>query len=502
MANQFVAYQDERHGLAAWVAEQIAADVFRNAAGEETSLHEVAEPAAPREERSHGGAPRFTAESYGMRLSAGGRNTAVLEGPAPRARADHSLDHAYRTWTSPRTTADSILSTVISGQAQVGVLPLYDNDQSFSRDTLAALIDFPSNEVIREYVAESNYVLAAPADLIHEIEQAGYSDSFSGTGSAQSFQWNRDKQRRYLRKVTTILASSDAQRHCQAALEGYRAQGIDVQTLPDGVDSYREGLRFAADLLDPHRQVKTVYSNSTHMRVSKTRGANHNKPVVAVLLSADKAMQSGGYNYDSDYVVLEAEMAGADRIRTSFIALKKGAPAKAPHDMDEVKYQLESLKSRFQPESGKKGADHRALYPIAGDAKSGGGAPEGPPAYLRCLYKVDTVGEGVQDISPVFKVLAEQNLSYTTTTLDNRQGHPIVFAIDVPADRWTDMKPVLKQFARLTNFRRLAAFPAIQPMIKETIRPETGPSAKTKTALAIIGLIVAGVVAFGVIQAL
>ena len=39
-------------------------------------------------------------------------------------------------------------------------------------------------------------------------------------------------------------------------------------------------------------------------------------------------------------------------------------------------------------------------------------------------------------------------------------------------------------------------------MIKETIRPETGPSAKTKTALAIIGLIVAGVVAFGVIQAL
>ncbi|MEM9233063.1 MAG: hypothetical protein AAGA69_02355 [Pseudomonadota bacterium] len=503
MANQFVAYQDERHGLAAWVAEQIAADLFRNSVEQDAPLHEVPDAGDPQTSARAGGAPSFTAEGYGMRLSAGGRDTALMEGPAPRQRADQGLDHAYRTWTSPRTSADSIMSTVISNQAQVGVLPLYDNDKSFNRDTLNALIDFPPNRVIREYVAESNYVLAAPADLIHEIEQSGFTNTFSETGPNTTFKWNREKQQRYLRKVTTILASADAMRHCGPALEGFRAQGIDVQTIPDGADSYRDGLRMASEMLDPNRRVETVYSNSTHMRVSKTRGANHNKPVVAVLLSADKAMGPDGYNYDSDYVVLEAEMAGADRIRTSFIALQKGIPAIPPDDVDPLAYEMGALKQRFSPPKRGKGTDHRALYPIAGDKpKSGAQQENGIPAYVRCLYSAHTVGNNVKDISPVIRALAEQKLSYTTTTLDGRPGHPIVFAIDVPADRWQDMRPVLRQITKMTNYRRLADFPAIQPMIKETIRPATATTAQGRTALMIIGGIVAAVAAFGIWQAL
>ncbi|RFB05199.1 hypothetical protein [Parvularcula marina] len=501
MANQFVAYQDERHGLAAWVAEQIAADLFRNQAEPDAPLHEVTEGQAPEASMRAGGAPSFTAESYGMRLSAGGRDTALMEGPAPRQRADQGLDKAYRTWTSPRTSAESIMSTVIAGQAQVGVLPLYDNDKSFSRDTLNALIDFPPNRVIREYVAESNYVLAAPADLIHEIEQSGYTDSFSGTGSSQSFQWNRDKQQRYLRKVTTIFASADAMRHCSAALEGFRARGIEVQTIPDGADSYRKGLEVASEYLDPNRRVETYFSNASHTRVSKSRGANHNKPVIAVLLSADKAMSPDGYAYDSDYVVLEAEMAGADRIRTSFIALQKGIPAIPPEDIDPLRYEMASLRQRFKaPKKSGGGADHRALYPIAGDKPNGAPQPEGVPAYVRCLYKCDTVGNGVKDISPVIRALAEQKLSYTTTTLDGRPGHPIVFAIDVPADRWEEMRPVLRQITRMTNYRRLADFPAIQPMIKETIRPKTATTARGRTAMLLIGGIVVAVAAFAFMQ--
>lgn len=502
MANQFVAYQDERHGLAAWVAEQIAADLFRNAVDAKAPLHEIPDPAAPKTDARAGGAPSFTAESYGMRLSAGGQNTAVLEGPAPRDRADASLDKAYRTWTSPRSSADQIMSTIISGQAQIGVLPLYDKDKSFNRDTLHALVDFPPNNVIREYVAESNYVLAAPSDLIHEIEQAGFTNSFDGTGSAQTFQWNREKQQRYLRKVTTIYASSDAMRHCQAAIDGFRAQGIDIQMIPDGVDSYRRGLEVASEMLDPHRMVETRYSSSDHTRVSKSRGINHKKPVVAVLLSADKAMGPNGYDYDHDYVVLDAEMAGADRIRTSFIALQKGVPTIAPDDVDTVRFEMGALKKRFHPEppKGSSNADHRALYPIAGDKGHGSAESAGNPAYVRCLYMAHTVGEGVKDISPVIRALAEQGFSYTTTTLDSRPGHPMVFAVDVPAERWQDMRQVLKQLATRTGFRRLADFPAIQPMVKEAIRPQTMTTARSRTALTVIGGIMLAVAAFALWQ--
>lgn len=505
MANQFVAYQDERHGLGAWVAEQIAADLFRYG-------HWVDEKGAPVLDES--GKPDLSrspppaspmAQAYGASLTAAGRSSysAIQYGNEASAadRTGASLDFAYRTWTSPRADAAATFSAVIGQQAQVGVVPLYNNDRSFNKDVLGALMDFPQNKILREYVAESNYVLAAPADLVHEIEQSGFTDSFSPTGSTATFSWNRDKQLRYLRKVTTIFASSDAMRHCAAALDGFRAQGIDVQLIPDHADAYREGLRVAAELLDPNRRVETTYSGSNHVRVSRTRGANHTKPLVAVLLSADRAMKADGYNYDSDYVVLEAEMAGADRIRTSFVALKRGAPSICPQHVDPVKFEMTALKAAFAPSAGGGGVDHRALYPIASDRPGPKPVAE-RPALVRCLYRFDTVGAHAHDYSHLISVLSQQGFSFTTTQLDGRPGHPMVVAVDVPADRWKDMRPVIRELTKLTAWRRLADFPALQPMVKDGAMPKahgTPAAAMIAQWLGFVGLAVLAYAVFAIL---
>ncbi len=498
MSNQFVAYQDERHGLGAWVAEQIAADMFRfgywTDADGEIQRDEDGRPLTAHDRPT----ADLVSTDYGMRLStATGRSYAnVLASPAPRTEdSREGLTYAYRTWTSPRASAEATVSAVISSKAEIGVLPFYDNDNSFNKETLAALIDFPGQRALREYVAESNYVLAAPTDLIHEIEQAGYTNSFAPAGGGEHFQWNRDKQQRYLRKLTTVYATPDAAKHCGPALDGYRARGIDVQILPDGQDIYREGLHLASTLLDPERVVETRYSNTAHERVSKSRGANHVKPLIGVLLSADKAMASGGYQYDSDYAILETDLAGADRIRTSFVAIKKGSPG-GSKGSDPVAAEFASVRGYFVPtkKSGRGSADHRALYPLSGE-KRFAEKTKGfeAPAYARFVYKFDTVGADARDPSPVFKALAEQKLSYQTTSLDNRPGHPMIVSIDVPAASYTKMKPVLSKLMSMHGVRRLADFPAVQPMVKLETRPKTnGMVTRTKIAMGAIVAILAG----------
>lgn len=521
MANQFVAYQDERHGLAAWVAEQVAADLFRNPLPT-TAVAEA--PGGEGVQVDAAGMPAFTAETYGMRLTAGGnaRPSASFGADASPAAPARQLDHAYRTWTSPRSSADQTVAAVVGRQAQVGIVPFYDHDQSFARETLEALMDFPGTQILREYVAESNYVLAAPTDLIHEIEQSGFTNSFAKTGDGSQFAWNAEKQQRYLRKVTTIYASAEAMRQCAAALDGFRARGIDIQQIPDGVDTYREGLRLGAELLDPRRKVETKFSQNEHVRVSKSIGANHNKPLIAVLLSADRAQSAGAFPHDQDYAVLEAEMAGADRIRTSFLALtrrpdpapggkKPKGPKKSP-----LATEMASFGKVFAPPSpaagksggGKAPTDHRALYPLpgvddgAGGASRSGGA-KGGPSLLRVLYAFDTVGEKVADISPVLKALAENHFSYMTTTLDNRPGHPMVVAIDVPKSHWRAMEPVLKEILKMSRVSKLGAFPAVRPMVAAAIRPAKPTNERRQTmAIAASLLIVAVVAGYGLFAGL
>lgn len=464
MANQFVAYQDERHGLGAWVAEQIAASLFRYGVWTDADGKPVLDDEGQPATRATQPAPHTrVAAAYGMSLAtAGTHDTGVLEQPK---KADDGLNFAYRTWVSPRASADSTFSAVISQQAQVGVVPLFDNDFSFNRDTLGALLDFPQNNVLREYVAESNYVLAAPTDLIHEIEQSGFTDSFAPSGSSSSFTWNREKQQRYLRKVTTVYASAEAMRHCGPAIDGFRARGIDVQQIPDGTDSYREGLNVAMQLLDPNRRVETRFSGKKHERVSRSTGANHTKPLIAVLLSGDKAAKPDGYHYDSDYVILEAEMAGAERINTSFLAMTRGAPSSLPsnfplepvRDYFNIEFEMQALKRHFRPGPAKATPKGEIALPVE------------TPNYVRCLYKFNTVGKGSKDYSKVFKMLRRQGFSFQTTTLDDRPGHPMVLAVDVPAARYRAMRPVLRAIVKLQAIRRMADFPALRPMVPEAM---------------------------------
>ena len=482
MANQFVAFQDDRHGLGAWVAGKVAETAFpRRGAADETL-------AAPGRTLATG--------SYGLSLSGGGGAPA-----AGRVREDPgTFGAAYKTWTSPRSTAGDTVAAVLSGQAAFGVLPLMD-DGGFDAETLAALVDFPAARPAREFVASSNFVLAVPTDLIHEAEQSGFTDSFSSGGSS-SFQWTAEKQRKYRNKVTTVLASTDAMRRCGPALEGLRAKGIEVRQVPDGVDSYREGLAQAAQSLDPRRAVETVYDGNRQKRVSRTRAANHAKGLTAVLLTLDRAVGENGYAFDADYTVLEADMAGADPVRTAYVTVAKGARPRAKDPVKAAVLEIDaalgadprSLPTRAGPDERTSRADF--AYGAADDKRTvakgrtvrGGGAE-----VARVLWKVDTTGTSsaaagrVGDYSPVLGMLTRAGLPHKVTQLNGRPGNPVVIAFDVPRGHARKVKPVLAKLASLKGSQNLGAFPATEPLVDPSLMPrgEGGGGALRAATLAL-----------------
>ncbi|MCQ8184094.1 hypothetical protein [Parvularcula maris] len=469
MTSQFVAYMDERHGLGAWVAEQIAADVFRNPAQRSASGASAANGAGGASQDL--AASRISAGDLGMSLFASGARRSFGNEGAAAASDPRPSRASYQTWTSPRASASETAAAVISGDAEVGVMPLFDDHGGFNTDTLAALMDFPQR-VLREYVAESNYVLAVPSALVHEVDQAGFTDSFDASGT-KAFQWNADKQRKYRGRVGTVYASKDALQHCRAAIQGLQARGIEVEVLPDRADTYREGLRLANALLDPERQIETSYGPNGQQRVSRSRGSNHTKPLIGVLLSHDKAVSSQ-YSFDSDYLILEAEMAGADRIKTSFIATA-AAPQNLAAGMSTGVSDREAVRVFFQPtKRTKTEPTSRALAGAPGLASAASGTPgdAGPYPYARVLYALPTVGKGVRDHSPVLSKLAESGLSYRTATLDGREGVPAVIAVDVPQGMERRLDPVSKAVRRMPGARRLAAFPSVEAMVAKEVRPQ------------------------------
>lgn len=497
MANQFVAFMDERHGLGAWVAEQIAADLFRNPADAPRASHATKQRAADEASAELAGRPVSSAD-LSMSLLASGSRRSFGAAPVAEAPAPTSSGATFKTWTSPRASAEATAAAVVSGQAQVGVLPLYEEHGGFNPDTLSALIDFPQ-EVLGEYVAESNYVLAVPTDLIHEVDQAGFTDSFDAAGG-RAFAWTADKQRKYRGRVGTVLASADAMRHCAAAIEGLRARGVEVQQLPDGADAYRAGLERAQARLDPSREVATTYGPQGQQRVSKTKAGNHAKPLLGVLMAFDKALGNGHYSFDSDYVVLEAEMAGADRVRTSFIATTQ-APKGRTRQLDAVSSDLASVERYFHSRSkGRRRDEHGPLRHAPGlsDRAADPHRQPQPFPFARILYAVPTVGRDARDHSQVLAKLAEQGLSYRTQPLDRRDGMPVVIAIDVPNGEMGKLRPVVRAVRKLPGAQRLAAFPSVTPMVAADMRPAPAASAGwrlVRQGAMVIGVLLAGFVA-------
>ena len=493
MANQFVAFQDDRHGLGAWVAEKIAQTAFpRRAPDADGGLAE---------------ARSLATASYGMSLSGGGGGSMPAAG---RTREDPgSFSAAYRTWTSPRSSAPDTVAAVLSGQAAFGVLPLMD-DQGFDAETLAALVDFPAARPAREFVASSNFVLAVPTDLIHEAEQSGFTDSFSPGGS-KAFDWSEPKRRKYRQRIGTVLASNDALRHCGPAIEGLRAKGIDVQAVPDGADSAREGLRIAASLLDPDRQVETRYSGERQERRSRTTGANANKPLVGVLMTLDRAVGEDGYEFGGDYTVLDTDMAGADPVRTAYVAVAKGKRPRVKDPVRAATLEIDaalasdprSLPDGHAPDDRISRADlaygdapkGRARKTVSGRraASVGGG---GGAELARVLWKVDTTGASnarsgrLSDYSPVLGMLTKANIPHKVTQLSGRPGNPVVIAFDVPRAKARAVKPILAKLASLRGSQNLGAFPATEPLVDPSLLPRAEEGAGgVRTATALVGVL-------------
>lgn len=497
MANQFVAFQDDRHGLGAWVAGKVAETAFpRRAPDADGDLAE---------------ARSLATGSYGLSLSGGGSGGAMPA--AGRTREDPgSFGAAYKTWTSPRSSAPDTVAAVLSGQAAFGVLPLM-GDQGFDADTLAALVDFPAVRPTREFVASSNFVLAVPTDLIHEAEQSGFTDSFSSGGS-KSFDWSEPKRRKYRQRIGTVLASNDALRHCGPAIEGLRARGVDVQAVPDGADSAREGLRLAGSLLDPGRQVETRYSGERQERRSRTTGANANKPLVGVLLTLDRAMGEDGYEFGGDYTVLDTDMAGADPVRTAYVAVAKGARPKVKDPVRAAVAEIDaalasdprSLPSRKTPDDRVSRADFaygdeppkrektKRSKTVSGRRADGGGAE-----LARVLWKVNTTGTSnaksgrLSDYSPVLGMLTKANIPHKVTQLSGRPGNPVVIAFDVPRARSRSVKPILAKLASLKGSQNLGAFPATEPLVDPALLPRAEEGAGGVRAatllIAVLGLL-------------
>jgi hypothetical protein len=78
----------------------------------------------------------------------------------------------------------------------------------------------------------------------------------------------------------------------------------------------------------------------------------------------------------------------------------------------------------------------------------------------------------------------------------------MVVAVDVPADRWKEMRPVLRVLTKLTAWRRLADFPALQPMVKDAILPKASGTPAVATMAMWLGFVGLAVLAYAVIAIL
>ena len=486
MGNQFVAYLDEHHGLGAWVAENIAVDVFENAASRvDRAQSKAASDADGRKVATAEHSMALKGPSNRTRRGYGKNAASAVQAPVPSSKPPNSAAGSkYKTWTSPRTSAADTAAAVIAGHAQVGVYPLYDSSNGFNVETLNTLLDFPQ-DILTEYSAKSNFVLAVPTDLIHQAEQSGFADSFEATKGTRSFQWTSDKQLKYRNRVGTIYATPDALRQCGAAVAGWKAKGIDVQSLADGTDVYREGLERAAERLDPNREVSTSHGADGQQRVSKIKAGNHNTPLIGVIMSFDKAFHSGHFAADSDYQLLETDLIGADPVETIFVATtQKPSTPRVFNDRASADF---SALDRFLGKRRKAAASEEAGSPRLVRSASGVEPVGGPWDYARILYSIPTVGEGVADHSVVLKRLAEQNLSYRTVTLESREGSPMVIAIDVPTGLQGKLKPVMRAVHKLPGAQRLGVFPATSPMVAPEMRPK--PSVDSRLKVAVLGAV-------------
>lgn len=419
----FIAYQDEEHGLGFQIASELA------------------------------------------------NGTRGAGGPA----GDHGKQSSFSyRLTSPRRTTADTLASLISNDAELAVVPLQNDRAGYDKKTLATLIDFQDYEVVGEKMASDQYVLAVPSAMVEEQAESAFPSSYRA-GSVGTLANGRAAQTAIRRRIGTIYASPDALDRCGAAVDGFRAQGIEISRLPEHSNPYRDVLNEAYALLDPERTIQTSFSehHNSLKRTSEIKGKNYGKPLVGVLLPLDVVLL-GDRNYhadakdanlSADYVVVDQGLVGGRGIETHFLVIK-----------------------RKQPKTGKPGKNGKSESPadkIAGDdgivaglmAKIGFNTSR----HVRVLLKVDTRGQGVADTAELTDVMNRGGLRHTPIVLNDRPDTlPTVFEIAVHSD--ADRKNLHKVLTKASNPAKGWHAKVLGCYASDRVMPDAPVAAKTMPA--------------------
>ena len=398
MADGFIAYQDEEHGLGFKVAQILAKEYALNGKNQRGGL----------------------------------------------SVSDQKQPDAIPPKVSPRRDSTSTLASLVSHQAQFAVLPLEDDRGKYNKLSLEALIDFKDYYIEAEMRGNDNYVLAVPSVSIYELGESAFPSSHKGASHIGALPRNLEAQDLLRRRVGVIYASADALERCQAALHGYEAQGIQVQRLADNEDPYRTVLNKALEGLDQDRMIFTGLDDgdSTVKRLSGMRAANHAKPLIGVLLPRDVATMGRQTSSNgladpssSEYVLLDDHLEGNTKLSERFLVLSRlqersrGAkPVIGVIGQQDVwMKKVNKAFKRFLP-------------------KSQGNYPE--HKFARFLIKLDSRGKGVLDIDEITNELIRKGLSYTPIVLNKRPERlPVILEVEVPNEEQArkDFKYILSK---------------------------------------------------------
>ena len=365
-------------------------------------------------------------------------------GPGLQQRGAHSY-----SLTSPRRSAPDTLSALVANDAQKAVLPLQNDRRGYSKDVLAALIDFHGHYDITEMEAPADdaYVLAVPSAMVYELGEAAFPSSY-GSGAVGALPRNLQTQTALRRRIGTVYATADAMDRCRAAVDGFRAQGINVVRLADNANPYRDVLSEAYGMLDPDREIETGFDEHTNARTrtSKLKGANYGKALIGVLLPSDVAWLGEGDDYraedrnvalrDTDYVIVDQGLVGAKRMETHFLVLNRKAQ-KAGVDDKKKSGKGDSAVDKIAGEDG-------AVAPLM--RRKGFDTEKN----VRVLLKVDTRGNGVADTAELTSLMAQSRLRHTPVILNDRPDTlPTVYEIAIHTDG--DRRALHRLLSRAVN---------------------------------------------------
>ncbi len=381
MADGFIAYQDEEHGLGFKVAQRLA-------------------------------------EKYA-------RGEVSLRGASPVS--DLKQADTIPPKVSPRRDSTTTLASLVSHQAEFALLPLEDDRGKYNKLSLEALIDFKDYYIEAEMRDSDDYVLAVPSVSVYELGESAFPSSHKGASHVGALPRNLETQDLLRRRVGIVYASADAIERCQAALHGYEAQGIKIQRLADNEDPYRTVLQKALEGLDQNRMIFTGLDDgdSTVKRMSGMRAANHAKPLIGVLLPRDVATMGRQISSNgladpgsSEYVLLDGHLEGNTKLSERFLVLSR----------------LKERSRGAKPVIGVIGQQDVWMKKVnKGFKRFIRDDKKGEHDYARFLIKLDSRGKGVLDIDEITNELIRKGLSYTPIVLNKRPERlPVILEVEVP----------------------------------------------------------------------